>query len=178
MTPARAERNLAGTCHFRVPIGKPNGLARSKAALGKIPKGKNVCFVDELTLTGYDADGAVAETYTRPTAAGGEAAESPHSQDQTTHDLPPGLAPHQLVRALCAEGDTLSPQLIIDCSALSEFGGADSERVTRSIEIARRVLEEVPSFQIMRCAGWRPRASALAQYEATALEVSGSGSSQ
>ena len=50
-------------------IGKPHGLADRKAALGRIPKGKTVKFVDELTLVGYEADGAVVEN-TRSTGGG------------------------------------------------------------------------------------------------------------
>ena len=48
---------------------------------------------------------------------------------------------------------------------------SDSERVTRTIEIARRVMASLPAFQVMWCEGWRPESGVMEHYEDLAKEV-------
>ena len=162
-----AAEAMAGDTNFYVPIGKPHGMADRKAALGRVDK-RAVTF-DELTLTAYDEEGNVIRAPPRTAPSARDSAA--YRRDQHEHFLPPGMAPHELVRAQCAEGDTFAPQLVIDCVALSQLGGADSEAVTNAIAVTRRVMEEIPSFQIMRCEGWRPGDAVMERYRQAAAQV-------
>ena len=54
---------------------------------------------------------------------------------------------------------------------LSQLGGVDSEAVSNAIAVTRWVMEEIPSFQIMRCEGWRPGDTVMEKYRQAAAQV-------